>query len=122
MKTAWHSVSLWSVVSSFRGGHSGERSTRLWPAREVIGRWSLDVGKRVRWTVGVQAPAARMRWVQGRVVVSLVEAFNIWMEESAPERLRVRERGLAGWWRWTLRARQESRRKRQRSRGSLGED
>ncbi len=121
MKTAWHSVSLLSVVSSFGGGQSGERSTRLWPAREVIGRWSLDVVKRVRWTVGVQAPAARMRWVQGRVVVSLVEVFRIWIEESEPEGLWVRERGLAGWWSWTLRARQESRRKRQRSRGSLGE-
>lgn len=119
VKTAWHSVFPWSVVSSLGGGHSGEWSTRLWPAREVIGRWSLDVGKRVRWTVGVQAPAARMRWVQGRVVVSLVEVFTISIEESGPEALRERESGLAGWWRWTLRARQESRRKRQRSRGSL---
>ena len=121
VKTAWHSVSPLSMVSSFGGGHSGERSTRLWPAREVIGRRSFDVGKRVRWTVGVQAPAARMRWVQGRFVVSLVKVFKSSIEESGPEGLRVRETGLTGWWRWTLRARQESRRKRQRSRGSLGE-
>lgn len=63
----------------------------------MIGRWSLDVGKRVRWTVGVQAPAARMRWVQGRVVVLLVEVFRISREESEPEGSWMRERGLAGW-------------------------
>ena len=96
VKTAWHSVPPLSVLSSFGGGHSGERSTRLWPAREVIGRWILDVEKRVRWTEGVQAPAARMRWVQGRVVVSLVEVFIIWIDERVLEGLRVRERGLAG--------------------------
>lgn len=55
------------------------------------------MGKRVRWTVGVQAPAARMRWVQGRVVVLLVEVFRISREESEPEGSWMRERGLAGW-------------------------
>ena len=59
--------------------------------------------------------------MQGRLVVSLVKVFRNSIEESGPEGLRVRETGLTGWWRWTLRARQESRRKRQRSRGSLGE-
>ena len=121
MKTAWHSVSRGSVESSLGTGQRGERRTRLWPAREVIGRWRSDVGKRVRWTVGVQAPAARMRWVQGRIVVALVEVFRISIEERVPEGVWVRQMGLAGWWRWTLWVRQESRRKRQRSRGSLGE-
>ena len=59
--------------------------------------------------------------MQGRFVVSLVEVFKISIEESGPEVLWVMERGLAGWWRLTSRARQESRRKRQRSSGSLGE-
>ena len=59
--------------------------------------------------------------MHGMVVVLLVEVFRISIEEREPEGLWVRQRGLAGWWSWTLRARQESRRKRQRSRGSLRE-
>lgn len=55
------------------------------------------------------------------VVVALVEVLRISIEERVPEGVWVRQRGLAGWWRWMLRARQESRRKRQRSKGSLGE-
>ena len=53
--------------------------------------------------------------------MALVEVFRISIEERVPEGVWVRQRGLAGWWRWTLWVRQESRRKRQRSRGSLGE-
>ena len=42
------------------GGQRGERRTSECPARDVIGMLVLELGKRVRWTWGVQAPAA---WV-----------------------------------------------------------
>ena len=36
-----------------------------------------------------------MRRMQGRVVISLVEVYRMWIEDSEPEGLWARERGLA---------------------------
>jgi hypothetical protein len=84
-----------------------------------MGREREEVGKRVRWTWGVQAPAARTREVQGIVVSSCVEVFRRVVVERVPDGVRVIEIGLAGWWRWTFWERHLFMRKRQRSRGSL---
>lgn len=53
------------------GGQCGERRTSECPARDVMGMRVLELGKRVRWTWGVQAPAA---WV----VFELV--FFVWSQ------------------------------------------
>lgn len=63
MKTAWQPAGSWVGVQW------GDVMVILWPAREVIGRWVGEVGKRVRWTSGVQAPDARIRFLQGTVGV-----------------------------------------------------
>ena len=58
----------------------------------------LEFGKRVRWTSGVQAPAASTRRVQGTVVDSWVEVLRMVILESVPDGERVRAIALAGWW------------------------
>ena len=91
-----------------------------------MGRSSFEAGKRVLKTVGVQAPAVRMRRVQG------MEIGCVWgrEDEEAVEVMRTEERapvsgdvvmamGRKGWCRWTPRDTQIDRRKRERRRGSL---
>ena len=58
----------------------------------------LDFGNRVRWTCGVQAPAASTRRVQGTVVASWVEVLRMVMLEMVSDGERVMEMALAGWW------------------------
>ena len=82
-------------------GQWGERRRRECPAKEVIGMSILDDGKRVRWTWGVQAPAARTRRLQGRVISREGEAgaerFAMRMLSRMPEAVRETERAWAGW-------------------------
>ena len=69
-----------------------------------MGRSSFEAGKRVRKTVGVQAPAVRMRRVQG-IEVSCWRAWDgggegevMRMEERAPvSGDAVTEMGREGW-------------------------
>lgn len=65
VKTAWQSLAAGSVLLLFSGavgggggGQCGERRTSECPARDVMGMVVLELGKRVRWTCGVHAPAA----------------------------------------------------------------
>ena len=53
-----------------------------------MGRSSFEVGKRVRKTVGVQAPAVRMRRVQGMEIGSVCGRED----EEAVEVMRTEER------------------------------
>lgn len=48
------------MSSSKGGGQCGERRTSECPASGVMGIRVLELGKRVRWTSGVHAPAACM--------------------------------------------------------------
>ncbi len=107
------------MSSSAGGGHRGERRTSECPASDVMGIRFRDSGKSVRWTDGVQAPAARTRRVHEMVVWCWMEVLRRVMVESAPDEERVMEIGVAGWWRCTLRDWQDDMRKRQRRRGSL---
>ena len=66
------------------------------PASDVMGILVLEVGKRVRWTWGVQAPAVRTRRVQGSVVCSWVEVLRMVMVERAPDGERVMDMALLG--------------------------
>lgn len=67
------------------------------PARDVMGILVFEVGKRVRWTWGVQAPAARTRRVQGSVFCSWVEVLRMVMVERVPDDgERVMDMALAG--------------------------
>ena len=125
VKTAWHSwrpALTGSVSSSAGGGQCGERRTSECPASDVMGILVVELGKRVRWTFGVQAPAARTRRVQGMVVCSRVEVLRMVMLERVPDGERLIDMALAGWCSWTLRDWQLSMRKRQRSNGSLMEE
>ena len=47
--------------------HLGDFVSREWPARLLMGILSLELGKSMRCTCGVQAPAVRIRRVHGRV-------------------------------------------------------
>ena len=85
-----------SVPSRAGGGQCGERRISEWPARDVMGILVFEWGKRVRWTSGVQAPAARTRRAQGRVVVSWVEVSRMVMLDRVPDGERVMEMALAG--------------------------
>lgn len=99
VKTAWQSwrpTLAGSVLSSAGGGQCGERRTSECPASDVMGILVFDFGKRVRWTSGVQAPAARTRRVHGRVVCSCVEVLMMVILERAPDGERVMEVALAG--------------------------
>lgn len=65
----------------------------------------FECGKSEEKRVGVQTPAVRRRWVQGRVVSVPVEVRMV-----RPVRVLLvgevrREVGVAGWWIWTLRVR-----------------
>ena len=76
----------------------GDRRRSEWPARLVIGSLLRLVGKRCRWIDGVQAPADRMRWVNGRdlvVVGSEVEVrIKVWgFDESVERFIDVAENG-----------------------------
>lgn len=88
------------------GGHRGERSSRLCPAREAIGSLRGEPGKRVLNTWGVQAPAARTRRRRGTVVVVLEVVGNavdglvrevIVMDSMESLEERVTEVARAGW-------------------------
>ena len=87
-----------SVLSSAGGGQCGERRTSECPASDVMGILVFEFGKRVRWTSGVQAPAASTRRAQGSVVDSWVEVLRIVRLERVPNGERVTEMALAGWW------------------------
>ena len=99
VKTAWHSwrpALTGSVSSSAGGGQCGERRTSECPASDVMGILVLELGKRARWTFGVQAPAARTRRVQGMVVCSLVEVSRMVTFERVPDGERMTDTALAG--------------------------
>lgn len=130
MKRAWQGGRSWTaegevggdVIGGLHGtedgdavgGQCGDRRRREWPARDVMGILVFEDGKRARWTWGVQAPAARTRRVQGRVVLLGGNEFPgevvMRMLSRAPDEVREMERALAGWWSWTPRERQASRR------------
>ena len=78
------------------GGQWAERRRMECPAKEVIGISILDDGKRVRWTWGVQAPAARTRRLQGRVISrggkAESERLAMRMASREPEAVRETER------------------------------
>ena len=106
VKTAWHSwrpALTGSVSSSAGGAQCGERMISECPASDVMGILVLEFGKRVRWTSGVQAPAARTRRVQGTVVCSWVEVSRMVTLEGVPDGERLIEMALAGWCSWTWR-------------------
>ena len=104
MKTAWQSCGrasallIGSVLSSAGGGQCGERRTSECPASDVMGILVFEFGKRVRWTSGVQAPAASTRRAQGSVVDSWVEVLMMVMLARVFDGERVMEMALAGWW------------------------
>jgi hypothetical protein len=57
--------------------YRGERTTREYPANGEISSVVVDDGKREEKTVGVQDPAAMMRFVQGIVDSCFVERLMI---------------------------------------------
>ena len=78
------------------GGQCGERTISECPASDVIGILVAESGKRVRWTCGVQAPAARTRRAQGSVVCSWVEVSRMVTLARVPDGERVMDMALAG--------------------------
>jgi hypothetical protein len=61
LKIAWQPEDSCEVVQW------GEEITMLWPARDEMGRLTVEEGKRAEKTFGVQAPLAKRRDVQGTV-------------------------------------------------------
>ena len=70
-----------SVGSRGFGGQCGVRSTKEWPASEVIGSVYFDSGNRVERSWGDQAPAAMTRWSHGILSVMSVVVLSIWRAE-----------------------------------------
>jgi len=89
-------------------GQCGERKRREWPASDVIGILTLELGKSVEKTFGVHAPAARTRREHG-ISISLggsLLKMRVRMLERAPDWSRDTETAWAGWCSCTPRARQ----------------
>lgn len=91
-------------------GQCGERKRREWPANDVTGILTLELGKSVEKTFGVHAPAARTMRMQG-ISFSIGESplevrMRMRMLERAPDESRDTERAQAGWCSCTPRARQ----------------